>query len=276
MDIIISGAGQISSPVRPLAEQDGVLQVGVWTSTLSYSTPPHKTSYRTTLLPQDYLPTVVNYFTEKQLSKVAVLYVQNEFGISYFETFKNLLNNSDTLSLVSSDTFANDANDFRTQLAKIKVSQPDVIFYVGTAPQFVNVLKQAKELSLPAKMFSFGSIENQIVIASGGSLAEGVEYAAHFDGTQQESKGLVAKIKERYNKIPNQNTAESYLGLELIAYAVSSCEEKSLVCWKDKLDSIKDLPTVMGKANIDANGNIKVGGIYLKTIKNGQFVKMEN
>ena len=53
------------------------------------------------------------------------------------------------------------------------------------------------------------------------------------------------------------------------------CQNKvDVVCWKDKLHSLKDFQTVLGRGSFNVSGDLKMGEVFMKTVKDGQFVKL--
>jgi len=269
----IIGASFVAIPIRTLADNDNVLQMAIWSSAPSY-TSTHNLNFRTTLTADDTIPPILDYMKVKNLSRLAVLYANNEFGTSHKDSFLKF-SPSTGVSVVFSEGFGGDINDFRTQLTKIKSQNADSIFFVGTVGQLVNALKQAKDLGINAQFISQGAAEDQQLIAGAGYFADGLVYAYPFDNLSDDAQIFSKMYKEKFGNLPNQYSAEAYVGLQLIGEAIHMCQNKvDVLCWKEKLHSLQDFQTVLGKGSFTASGDLKMGKVFMKTVKNGQFVNL--
>ena len=180
------------------------------------------------------------------------------------------------VNIIDSEGFASEDIDFKTQLIKIRGAKVDSIFFVGLVKQFANVLKQARDLGIQAQIFSAWSVEDQQLLDNAKDVAENIIYTYPFDYDTSYSKDFTSKYRQKYNKVPNGYIAESYVGTMLIGEAINACQNKiDISCWKDYLDKIKNFPTIMGLATMDSRGDLKAGKIFLKTLKTGKFVKLE-
>src|SRR3990172_5948602 len=94
-----------------------------------------------------YDGTAMGEFAKKELKleKLAVLYVNNEWGIAisrvFAETFKTYGG-----EIVATENYEQNATDFRTQLAKIKIASPEAIYIPGYLKELINILRQKKEI----------------------------------------------------------------------------------------------------------------------------------
>ena len=272
---ILTGGSQISLAVKDLSNKDNVLQVAVWSGAPSYSTGTHNLSFRVTSLSEDHAPPMLKYMGDNGYEKIAILYAKNEFGVATKEALENESNNFN-IDIALTEGFDSSDLDFRTQLLKIKNAEVDGIYFVGLAGQLVNILKEAYELGVQKQFFSQWSVEDQQLLDGAGELAEGLIYTYPFDHESSLSKSLTSKYKELYNRIPSGYVAESYLGLMLIAEAIDSCDDNiDVACWKSYLDQMENHPTIMGLSTMDSKGDMKVGEIFLKTLKNGEFVRLK-
>lgn len=271
---ILTGASQVSIAVKELTDKDNILQMAIWSGAPSYSD-THNFNFRVTMLADDHVPPLLNYMSLKKYNRLAIMYAQNEFGVAFKNSFEKFAATSG-VKIVNSEGFGSEDMDFKTQLLKIRGAKVDSIFFVGLVKQFANVLKQAKDLGIQTQIFSTWSVEDQQLLDNAKVVAENIIYTYPFDYDTPYSKDFTSKYQQKYNKVPNGYVAESYVGTMLIGEAISACQNKIDVdCWKDYFDKIKNLPTIMGLATMDSRGDLKAGKIFLKTVKNGKFVKME-
>ena len=271
---ILTGASQVSIAVKELTDKDNVLQMAIWSGAPSYSD-THNLNFRVTMLADDHVPSLLNYMFRKKYNNLAIMYAQNEFGVAFKNSFEKF-STSSGVKIVDSEGFSSEDMDFRTQLLKIKNAKVDSVFFVGLVKQFANLLKQAKDFGINAQIFSQWSVEDQQLLDNAKEVAENIIYTYPFDYDNDFSKTFTSKYEKKYNKTPNGYVAESYTGMMLLGEAINACQNKiNVSCWKNYLDKIKDFPTIMGLATVDSRGDIKAGKIFLKTVKNGKFVKLE-
>lgn len=271
---IISGGTKISGPIRNSAQADKVLQIAIWSAAPSYSD-THDLNYRTTPMSDDNVPALVNYLVSRNLKTLAVFYPNDEFGVTYKEAFEKLAPVAG-IELVIVEGYSAVDKDFRMSLTKIKSKNPQAMFAAGTAPQLGNIFKQAKEIGVNAKFLSQGAAENKQMLDGALGAAEGLIYSYYFDPVSKYAKDFADKYFVRYGKVSSQYAAEAYTSLMLIGEAVNYCDNHANSdCWKNYLDNFQNSPTVLGLATIDKHGDLKPDDVFLKTVKNGQFVKYE-
>ncbi|MEK6963710.1 MAG: ABC transporter substrate-binding protein [Nanoarchaeota archaeon] len=176
--------------------------------------------------------------------------------------------------VVAEEESDNVAGDFRTQLTKIKVADPDVLFLTTGPQQIGHVAKEAKELGLHVQFIvPLETAEDQQVIDMAGSAVEGLLYV--MPGNPPDSpkyQELQRRYKERYKEeaMPSYVT-EAYdaVMLGILALKESDGSRESI---KDKLYEVsKTYEGVSGNVAFDANGDVSKPVMY-KQIKNGKFV----
>jgi branched-chain amino acid transport system substrate-binding protein len=205
--------------------------------------------------------------------KAAVLYVNNENGISYalkfIEKFKELGG-----QITYSDNYAKSEVDFRTQLVKIKIEKPDVIYIPGYAKDLAQIIKQANTLKVETKYISSPGIEGpELFDAIDSRLVEDVVYTYPYynpkDSAEQVKKFADAYLAG-YGQESEFISANCYDALNLIGLSLKSCGEDN-ECISRFMFGVQDYPGVGGLTTITDSGNV-MKPVMLKVIKDGQFV----
>lgn len=215
-------------------------------------------------------------YNDLDYKEIAVLYINNEWGVGLKDVFEEEFKNLGGEILIS-EGFEQDAKDFRTQLIKIKAKNPKAIFIPVYYIEAGLILKQTEELGIEAQFLSGDAIEKPEFIEIAGDLAEGVIFAAPFydlESEEENIKNFVNKYKSRYGRKPGVVVAHAYDAMNIIILTLKSCETGNSGCVKDMLYSIKDFPGITGATSFDKNGDA-IKTIILKTVKNGQFVPYE-
>jgi len=177
--------------------------------------------------------------------------------------------------IVAEEEITKGDTDFRTQLAKIKNSNPDCLYLSITAPnQIALVAKQAKELGLNVQLIvPHETVEDPNVLQIAGKTIEGLIYVMPGNPPDtQKYQELKRRYKEKYSEeeMPSYTT-ESYDAVTLAVKAIlASNGTKEDI--KNKLFEVsKSYNGVSGNVTFDENGDV-TKSVMFKTIKNGQFV----
>ncbi len=273
IDAIITQNSPSAIVIEPLAKKDGILQMAVSASAEKYTSPDDLSFRMTAGSNFEVMPMIE--FINKNYKRVAILYMNNEIGMSEASSLQKGLEKNSGLMIVSHDSFPVETNDFRTLLTKIKVGHPDAIYIAGLASHINNFLKQMKELDVSAKVLTFRTGEDPVLLSNSGELAEGVIFTSNFDPESKDAEALrfVSDYENKYGQKPDSYAAEGYEGMRFVGMAFAKCN-RDYDCIKDYLINIKNYPTVFGNISFNNNGDIEYD-FFLKTVKNGKFVKYE-
>ncbi len=105
--------------------------------------------------------------------KVAVIYVNNDWGVGIKDVFINDFKNLGG-EVVSEDSVLQDAKDIRTQLTKAKNSSAEALYFPAYPANAIGGLKQAKELGLKIPIVGGDAFDGEEVVKSPSS--EGLIY----------------------------------------------------------------------------------------------------
>ena len=210
-------------------------------------------------------------YNEMKLRKIAILYVNNDFGTDLASVFKE-----DFLKLggqvVSENGFQQNQTDLRTQVSLAGASKPDAIF----APAYTEVgyiLKQAREAGLKQQFLAAATFENPDILKTAQDSANGVVYPHHFDPTSGDPvvRAYQEKYSRRFGHISEGFAVLAYDGLNVISAGLRKCSNDT-TCIKNYLYSTHDYSGVTGRTSFDEKGDV-VKPIIIKTVRNGEFVR---
>ena len=272
IDAVITHASPVSLAIQPLARQDGILQMAVSASARTYSS-PDDLSFRVSPTTDIEAETISDFLLSKNFSRLSILYMNNDIGLSVTNSVKEKLNQKNPeISIVTEDTFALDNTDFRTQLLKAREKNPDAIFVPSLASHIALILRQAKEINLDVQFLGFRASEDPVLL-NAGELAEGFVYSYGFDpsGESGEIKTFSETFKGKYGVKPDGYAAEGYEGLRLVASAFDSCD-KNYTCIQAYLQNLRNYSSVFGSLSFDENGDVYYQ-FFIKKVANGEFVR---
>jgi len=219
---------------------------------------------------------LAQYLYEKlNIKKIAVAYENSANSIDYKNGFIKKFEEMGG-KILSMENFNQKEKDFRTQIIKLKQSNPKAVFITGHAEEIGYFLKQSKELNFESNFYSTAGAESDDLIKIAGTSAEGLILCS--EAVDIESDDLVIqnfrnKYKTQTNKEPDFFSANGYDALKMIVMAGSRYGFTSSGI-KKGLYEIKNFSGVGGLTSFDSDGEV-IKPLMIKTIKNGQFVPYE-
>lgn len=261
----------------PIASQAGVSIMGTST-TAEGITDIGDYVFRNSLPESLALPSVVKKAKEKLgLKKVAIMYSNNnDFTVSGFKTFEQAIKDNG-LETVTVETFADKDTDFSAQLTKIAALKPDAIFISALYQEAALILKKAREIGVTVPVIGNNGFNSPQLIKLAGSAAEGAVVASPWYPGKEDKKvkNFVAAFKAKYNKEPDQFSAQAYDALYIMANAIenagSTTDRKKL---RDSLATVKDFQGVTGKFAFDAKRNPAMD-VTILVVKDGKFTELK-
>lgn len=272
--IIGAMASSVTLAVAPIAEKNKVVLLSPVSSTPAL-TEAGDYIFRNTYS-DTYEGSRMGSYVYRQLNykRVGMLHVNNDYGVGLTRTFREVFTGLGGI-ITAEEAYDSDSSDFKSQLHKIKESDPNAIYLVGYT-EMGQVLKQVKELGIVASFMSCIMFEDPKILEIAGAAAEGVIYAypAYDTGSDQENVSTFVKsFKAQYDLLPDIYAASSYDAATILASAMRrggiSAEQI-----RDALYSIRDFPGVTGKTTFDEKGDVEKS-IGIKKVRNGTFIWVE-
>ncbi len=149
----------------------------------------------------------------ERLSKIAVMYPNNDFGIGLTDAFSDEIKKLGGEIVASESYFEGVSKDFTPQLTIIREKQPDAIFLSGYYTEAALIAQQAKEsLSMNVPFYSGDGVNSPDLIALGGDSVEGMIFAGYFhpDSDREGVAEFVEKYTARYGIEPDSYGAMCY------------------------------------------------------------------
>ncbi|NJK85501.1 MAG: ABC transporter substrate-binding protein [Bacteroidales bacterium] len=135
-------------------------------------------------------------FDSLKFKKIAILFSNTEYGIGVKNSFTNQF--SKLGGLIIQESFSDGTNDFRTQLTKIKLQNPDAIYFIGYM-ELGNMIKQAHDLGIKSQYLTTAIFEDESILNFTAGAAENLIFTSiTFDVTNpnERAKNLLMIIKQ--------------------------------------------------------------------------------
>ena len=161
------------------------------------------------------------------------------------------------VEVLSGETFEIGDADFTPQLTRIKALDPDVIFVSAQQREVIHILKQGREIGIPAETPFISLVLSIDEIQSAGVAAEGAITFTDWVSTA-ETRGnaaFVANYTAKYGMEPSVWAAQPYAAVYILAEAIRNTAATDSVGIRNALAEIQDFDTILGKFSFDTNGD---------------------
>lgn len=212
---------------------------------------------------------MANKLTEKGYNRVAVIYINNEYGKGLADEFKKDF----TGEVVAFETVTVGETNFRTQLLKIKSTNPDALFVISQAPDSYSLRAQRIEVGLMQPLFGSEAFKDNNVFTNVPKEAMKDVYTislAPYQGVEYEAYSTAHMTK--HGQAPGAFAEFMYDNVLILAEAVQGCEASDTACVKDAIYKT-DIVGATGDLRFDQNGDVLGKSYQLYKAENGVFVK---
>lgn len=208
-----------------------------------------------------------------RLSRVAVLYINNDYGVGLFEPFSKTFVQLGG-SILAAETFEQAATDFRTQLTKLASVKAQAIYLPGNPREMGRAIRQMRELGIATQILSISTLNDREVFAITGPAAiEGTIITdASFDPNSDAPQAgkFMEEFRAMFHHDPGILANTAYDALMVIAHAIGQVGTNPDAL-ADYLHSMKDFTGVSGSISFSAGGDVQ-RPIRIARAENGRFV----
>lgn len=200
-------------------------------------------------------------------NKVAVLHCDNDWCVgikdAFIEAFQSLGG-----EIVAEEQVSADATDVRTELTKIKNTNPDLVYSPLYPQGAIIVFKQAKEIGLDVPFFGGDAWLDQSIPQEAGDTAENKFFTTPAGNYSEEFEAKV-------NGDIAICTVEAYDVIYILANAIEKVGVDSEAI-KNELYNLRDYKGESGMIGLDEKGDLIGASFDIKTFKDGEIVDYES
>jgi len=272
----------VSLAVAPKAEASKIIMIS---PSSTHKDLPDKGKFIFRNVMSDALQAVVfgKYLAKfDNVKTVAILYVKNDYSQGLAMDFKAQYEKEGG-KVIAVETALQGDKDFKTQLTKIKGTNPEALYIPNYVAEIAQILEQAKQLGLKTKIYSADGYSNPQIFELAGDLSNGVIYTqAAEQPASQTKKDFEAKYQAKWGEKPDAFSLNAYDGAKIILNAIKATSSKALggnlKVDRDKVRDFvaktKDYDGAAGKTTFTENGDLVVNiGIY--TVENKKFKQLK-
>jgi ABC-type branched-subunit amino acid transport system substrate-binding protein len=162
--------------------------------------------------------------------------------------------------------------DIHHQIAAIKDSQPDAVFFIGEPDDIGRFVKQFRQEGIQARFFGTNLLMDGRFLQNAGEAAEGMMITYFFDLARKDPLwvSFVARFKERWGHEPDAFAAYAYDGAQIMINAVQRAGPNR---WRirDQVCNVDFYQGVTGWMRFDAIGN-NISPVPVVRFEHGRWV----
>lgn len=162
---------------------------------------------------------------------------------------------SHQIKLFADDNALPDQSDFKSYITKMKGAKVDaIVAMLSEGGTLANFLKQAKELQLPAKIYTSNAVLFDSIITKEPKIAEG---ATFFNLMTMATPEFMTRFEKVYGSPASDAIPRAYDGMFLIAETYRTCGDVDALALADCLRKI-DVRKQTGHITFDSNNMVKI------------------
>ncbi len=216
--ILGSGSSTLSLSICPRSNERGVVQISsISTAPTLKDCGPYFFSAMASDVAQG--PEWVRVAEYLGVDEAAVMYLNNDYGIGVKDTFVAAFEAAGGRILIA-QPFDVGGSDFRTEILRVRETNPEVVFIVDHVAEGSVVLRQADELGMDVQWVTDVSMVAREVIELAGDASEGVMGLRAGSTQTEEYIAFEEAFVAKYNEKPTIWADFAYDTMMLVARAI--------------------------------------------------------
>jgi len=232
--------------------------------------------FRTSYGAQKAMPKIAAYLTSLGIDKVAIVWVNSEYGKGGRDPFIAEMEKAGIAVSVEAVTEVNQV-DFASDVARIKASDAKALFVYLTEEESARLLKELRRQGIDMPIIGEAGTFGPNVVKLAGDAAEGV--FAHVPLTPNADIPTIVAFRDafvaKYNYTPDHNAMKGYIAAYIVKHVVEMVGSADRQKFADTLHGLtitaKDEPGVLLDVSFDATGEVSRES-FMTTVKDGANV----
>ena len=233
--------------------------------------------FRTSFTQAAAMPKVARYISDQpKIKKLAVLYVNNDFGKGGLDMIKKALEKSN-VKIVAEISTEPGQIDFSSPVIKTKQSEADALFMYTNEEESARALRELRKQGYIKPVIGETTLTSQKVIELAGESANGA--IAHVGLTADAPQPLIKKFNDAFSREykykTDHNGLKGYSGMYIVkamTEKLGKFDSKALAAaLKGVTLTAKEYPGVLMDVSFDQNGDLERES-FMTRVENGNQV----
>ncbi len=220
--LFVSTGDAVTAALLPQTQEDGKLLVATTVAAPETSGP---NMFRGFLTSTQQGRSIGKFIASQNKKRVAVLALDNPFSPGFISSLKEAIGKE----FVAQEKYQIADLDSKTQLLKIKDTNPDALVIAGFGPTYPLIFKQALDVGINAQIYTHDAIDvPQYIDAAGGydNLQGVILLSASFDlqtPSSEMMKDFANRFEMKHNAKPSLFSGYAYDTLMITLEALDKC-----------------------------------------------------
>jgi len=211
-------------------------------------------------------------FDTLNIKDVAVLYVNNDYGIGLSNRFKERFEELGGI-IHTMETHPQNESNFNPQITKIKKFNPSAIYLAGYHREMAYATKQIREMGLNCQILGDADYGVQELLEITGKTSEGAIFSIPGTDFFDKETPFKQRFTDKYGTNPSVFEANGYDAVYILKQAIENVGLNTDNI-SDYIASIKDYNGASGLQSYTKEGDV-VKPIFIKQVKNNQFILIQ-
>lgn len=262
-DNVVLMIGSISSPASLAASQVAAAsqtpQIVVSGTAQKITMQGNKWVFRSPVPDTKLAGDLATFIHEKfpKITKVAFLYVNDDFGRGGFDKFKAGAEKYG-IQIVDEERYTRGDLDFTAQLGRIKASPAQALVEWSRYAEGALVAKQFVQMNMTMPRFGCDGVAIPKYVDLGGDAVNGVFYMTHYSSATTAdiaaAQTFIAKFQKAHGKVPDAYNAEAYDAITAALLAIDNAGSEDRAAVRDALSKVS-FESVRGPFKFDEHGD---------------------
>jgi branched-chain amino acid transport system substrate-binding protein len=264
-----------ATPVTQASKSDDVVIIDALTSSPTLTRRAGPNYFR--VMASDALAGRFNaqWATGSGMTRGAVVYVEDEWGVSYRDELKRYLSESG-VSLATEQGCPAGARDYRAQIARLKEANVDTVFVLLYPPDGGVFMQQARQEGVTAIAYGSDNLSAPEFAAPGPGIIEGVRLALPAAVAGASYEGFKARYQKAYGEEADSIAAKSYDAMSVAIDAARRAGNNPAAIRAILRAPGYSFQGLTGSLAFDANGDLTSQQYSKMVYRKGQLVPFES
>lgn len=270
--LIISTGDAIMAALTPLAAEDKIVLFNTVSASQDIS---NEWMFRGWITSAQQGKPIARLLKEHERKKIAILKLNNIYSTSFVSSLKSNLDRG--IDIVSEESYNILDNDVKTQIIKVRESNPDAIVVTGFGPAYPIVFQQIRQLGINKPIYSDGTISIPYFfgVAGGYSILNNTYFVATEFDASNPSNQKITEFVSKYSNVsqfpPSFTAAFGYDALMVAANTIHTCKGQSSEGIRTCLSQVNYNGILGENLSFGSDGEMNIP-IYIKQYINGETV----
>ncbi len=254
-------------------EFSGILTISPATTDPKITQQGFRRLFRTNPNNTDIGNVLAQYFNEKGYAKIALCYVNNDYGRSLANAFEARTHELGLDILDSVPYSYGTMSEFKMIAKKWQDLEFDAVMLAGSMPEAANLIVLVRKLGLRQPIVGGTGLDSPELVKS-GEAADGTVFTSFFDislASGEKADRFAAAYRGKYGKDPDTWVVQGYDAVHLLAYAMNRAgsivpDEVAKI-----LRTMAGWSGVAGRLTFDDQGNPAGPMVVIKEIRGGKI-----